>query len=285
MEKYYRIAGIELCVRGDARDLYTQERVLGPFAVDNVQNPRTFDFYRVKQLPKPKGERVYHSSGMVEYRCGQEKWRYIGPTEQSLELAHMCVHYSGTVNRVFLSAQKHSGISVNSVLNALGIEHLIVQNRGIILHSSYIVAAQGGIVFTAASGVGKSTQAELWRCFRQAHIINGDRSILLPRDSGVLVSSLPYAGSSGICDNITAPLKAIVCLQQAPVTTIHPLTGSQAFVRVWEGCCINLWDRHDVDLSTAVVQEIVERVPVFLLACTPDETAVQVLENMLGGGS
>ena len=92
---------------------------------------------------------------------------------------------------------------------------------------------------------------------------------------------IPFSGSSQICENCSLPLKAIVYLSQAPETTICPLTGVRAFARIWEGVSVNIWDKEDVEQVSATVQQVLERVPVYHLACTPDESAVSALEQML----
>jgi hypothetical protein len=99
--------------------------------------------------------------------------------------------------------------------------------------------------------------------------------------TGVVVRGIPFCGSSGVCENESFPLEAIVYLSQAPKTEILPLRGVQAFRRVWEGCSVNVWNVEDVSTCTDAVLDVVQRVPVFHLACTPDETAVEALEREL----
>ena len=80
------------------------------------------------------------------------------------------------------------------------------------------------------------------------------------------------------------PLEAIVYLGQAPVTTIRRMRGYEAFSRIWEGVSVNTWDKTDMELVSHVVQRIAQQVPVFHMPCTPDESAVDVLEQELKKG-
>ena len=158
----------------------------------------------------------------------------------------------------------------------------MLEAGGCILHASYIAWKDKAILFTAPSGTGKSTQAALWQTLQGAEVINGDRAVIR-MDAGVPVAcGLPYAGSSGICKNRTLPLAAIVYLSQAPETELHTLTGYRAFRRIWEGFSLNVWNRQDLLTGTEIVDEIIRKVPVFHLACTPDESAVTILEQELG---
>ena len=53
----------------------------------------------------------------------------------------------------------------------------------------------------------------------------------------------------------------------------------KAFRRLWEGCSVNLWDQEDIGKATQAVVDTVSNIPVYYLACTPDERAVQLLEK------
>ena len=57
-----------------------------------------------------------------------------------------------------------------------------------------IIAFQNkAILFSAPSGTGKSTQADLWQKYvRGVEIINGDRAIIGIEDNGVKAYGLPF---------------------------------------------------------------------------------------------
>jgi hypothetical protein len=78
------------------------------------------------------------------------------------------------------------------------------------------------------------------------------------------------------------PIAAIVYLSQAPESRICRLTGTAAFRRLWEGCSINVWDPDDMERCTDAVSGTVASVPVYHLACTPDESAVLALAKEVG---
>mgnify|MGYP002512484484 CR=1 FL=1 len=152
---------------------------------------------------------------------------------------------------------------------------------GIQLHASAIAVDGKAYLFSAASGTGKSTQAALWEQFRGAQLINGDRAGVFVEPDGVFARGIPYCGSSGVNRNVCLRVKCIVSLSQAPVTSIAPLTGLRAFRQIWEGCTVNLWDRQAVMACSELVSQVVQRVPVFHLACTPDCSAVEALEQAI----
>lgn len=133
------------------------------------------------------------------------------------------------------------------------------------------------MLFTAPSGTGKSTQAQLWCDHRGAELINGDRIAV----GNGMIYGIPFCGSSTVAKNVTLPLAAVVYLSQAPTNTITRLRGVAAFRKLWEGCSVNVWDEEDMDRCSRAVMDTVAAVPVLHLACTPDERAVALLEQAL----
>ena len=100
------------------------------------------------------------------------------------------------------------------------LSNFLIDYNAMILHSSLVDFSGNGIVFTAPSGTGKSTQADLWKKFKGAEILNGDRTIIR-KNANYEAYGSPYAGSSGIYKNKFVNLKAIVVLRQADENRIQ----------------------------------------------------------------
>lgn len=282
MEKYYSFAGVDIAVEISDEQMYLEDRILEPFRVVNADKPHRFQFKRVRTLTAPLGRCIAIEPGFRVYQEKDCLVRYIGAVKQSWEPAYIRAAHRGREHEVqLLDAQLPERIGTKTVLNSIAAEHLIAQAGGLLLHASYIEWQGGGILFTAPSGIGKSTQAALWESMRGADIINGDRAGVRAIDDEVVACGVPFSGSSQICKNRTLPLSAIVYLKQAPQTSIRRLRGSQAFRCIWEGCSVNTWDRIDVESVSETVLRVISAVPVFELACTPDESAIIALEGVL----
>lgn len=160
-------------------------------------------------------------------------------------------------------------------------EHLALCAGALPLHASHIQIGGTAIVFTAQSGTGKSTQAALWEQYRGARVVNGDKSLLVKTPRGFVAAGLPYAGTSGICHNAAAPLRAVVALEQGRENRLTRLHGAQAAMRLMAGVIRSPWDEADARRALALTAELVETTPVFLLRCLPDETAVRCLWKAL----
>lgn len=281
-EQYYEFAGVTWCVRFPQNLPFCDNGTLLPFSKAPCRADHTIEIAPVDHLLPPEGKQIYHESDKQFYSDGDVWIRYQDTTPNSLETAGMRIRRHGDRSLVQVKNNRLSGgLTTKIVLNSMEAEHFLVQNRGFILHASYIDWNGQAVLFTAPSGTGKSTQANLWCKHRGAELINGDRAAVVVKDGKVLACGLPFSGSSGVGKNVTLPLRAIVYLSQAEITSVEKLHGFRSFRRVWEGCSVNIWNREDVTCCTQTVLDVLEHVPVFHLSCMPDEAAVAALHNVL----
>lgn len=282
MERYYSFAGVDITLAMPEERFFEDDRALKNFLSRPGQTPHRFEFEFVDKLASPTGEPAANPGGFVAYSGEGVDIRYFGSVQNGWESAYLRAEHRGKEHTVQVKNASVPGrIGTHTVLGALSAEHLVLDEGGVVVHTSYILHNGKAILFTAPSGTGKSTQADLWQKHRYARIVNGDRAVIRMVDGQAYACGLPFAGSSQYCENVTAPLAAIVYLAQAPKTEITRLTGFRAFRRVWEGCSVNTWDRADMEKATAIVERIVRQVPVYYLPCTPDASAVEALEGVL----
>ena len=278
----YTISGIRFQVICPEKWMFRDEGVLAAYRSGDSAADHTLEFSLVEQLAPPAGTCICAQPDKQVYQDEACQIRYIGVVGEDLSGAYMRIARCGSTSLVQVKESALQGhITAKLVLNAMEMEHHIVQNGGFLLHASYIGWQGRAILFTAPSGVGKSTQAALWQSLRDAQLFNGDRAGVMVKDGGVYACGIPFSGSSGIAENETLPLSAIVYLSQAPQTRITRLTGINAFRSIWEGCSINLWNKEDVIACTETVLQTAAQIPIFHLACTPDASAVEALEQAL----
>lgn len=285
MQKHYCFAGVEITVDIPDDRMYAQDRSLEAFRVEAVRDPHVFTFDTVEVLEAPEGEWTATLPGLRVYRDGNRHITYVGAAEENWENSYLRVLHEGKSHQVQVRAAVYPGrIGVKAVLNSLEAERLVTQAHGFVFHCSYIAVGDRAILFTAPSGTGKSTQADLWHALRGAEIINGDRAVIRCPDHRVMACGIPFSGSSSYCGNRELEIAAIVYLGQAPVTSIRRLRGYTAFARIWEGCSVNTWETKEMARVSDLAARVAASVPVYYLPCTPDESAVKALENALREG-
>lgn len=199
------------------------------------------------------------------------------------DMPFVCSAFYGEKCRMAALEKYREAFSADSVLRHLPLYHLLLRYGAIVMHASYVLINGEAILFSAPSGVGKSTQAELWKKYRGARIINGDRAIVRRSEKGFTAGGIYYSGTSGYCENITAPLKAIVLLSQAKENTAVRCGGGEAMHRIFRECTCTADFENDAAKIAGIVAELINAVPVYKLDCLPDESAVTALEEVLYG--
>lgn len=170
----------------------------------------------------------------------------------------------------------------SGIFNRIGLETLLLQHRTLLLHASLIKYKDKTIAFAGPSGIGKSTQAALWHEYLGADILNGDRTALRRTSDCYYAYGCPYAGTSGIYKNDSAPLCAIVVLRQAKQNRITRIRPVEAFSYLYPELSIHSWDKDFVAQSTDLLLQLLSDIPVYLLECVADESAVVLTKKGIG---
>lgn len=166
-----------------------------------------------------------------------------------------------------------------NIWNYMAFENPLLYYQAFLLHSSFISWQNNGILFTAPSGTGKSTQADLWKKYEDADIYNGDRTIIRKIEGKYYGFGSPYAGSSGIYRNESAPIKAIVVIEQGPDNVIRRLHGREAFLPLFRETLMNTWNKEYMEKMTDLLMDAACQIPVYHLSCRPDQDAVNTVKN------
>lgn len=149
----------------------------------------------------------------------------------------------------------------------------------LLCHSSLIDYNGHGILFVGPSGIGKTTQAELWKKYRNATIINGDKAFIKMKDDELIGYGLPWKGSCGYCVNSSTKIDAIVILNQEKEDSIRKLSTEEAFHMFISNVFLPHWNEKCLNSALKTLDEVLKRVPFYLLKCRPDEEAVRLTED------
>lgn len=173
---------------------------------------------------------------------------------------------------------------VSKCFDYVGLEEVLINNWRFILHSSLISTPFGGVLFSGPSGIGKSTQADLWIQHQGARLINGDRSIFHKKENRWFAYGSPYAGSSRCFVNEGIPVAAIVVLKQGETCQLERLNDAEAFRYLYSETTVNVWNSGFVQRVCNLVENVVAQVPVYQFTCTPNKKAVDILYAELAKG-
>lgn len=158
-----------------------------------------------------------------------------------------------------------------------------VQRHILYLHSSLIDYQGHGLMFLGPSGIGKTTQAELWNQYRDALIINGDVVFVQETPEAFLGWGTPWHGSSPYCENTNVPVCAMIVLKQAPENSIRELMGFEKVTAVSNSVFYPRWLENGMELCLETLDHLLTKLPVYELSCRPDEDAVKLTEETIFG--
>lgn len=202
------------------------------------------------------------------------------PTDSDTEVREQ-VKRNGNIISRFIKSKYSGGQNIASLLASSEAAFLFPKHDAFILHASYIIIGRKAILFTAPSGTGKSTQARFWRDERGAEIINGDRVLVTRRDGVFYANGIYACGTSGICHNRTAPIAAVILLEQGDENEQSKIAPRKLFLRILCECSYDMKDLEQYEKITELVSDMINSVPTLCYRCRKSPDAVEALEKIL----
>lgn len=279
---FFSIAGVIIQLQTD--QCLKMEEAFKEFQTEEQQPDVKVCFYETNTLPELSDEILYQSK-YYKIHIGENGKEWCSFFDETREQSPYAVretdeHYEN-IEICYLKKGTRCVSEFRNSFAHLDFETTLIRRKRLCFHAACVDTRFGGILFSGKSGIGKSTQAELWCKYRNAVLINGDRPILSFDDKGWLAWGSPYAGSSVCHVNKRSTVSAIVMLKQSDTCAIRKLNHLEAFRAVWQGITVHSWNKEFVEQASALVMDLINHVPVFEFACTPDEQAVAFLEGEL----
>lgn len=280
--KSYKIGDILIAIDSDMK--FNDYDILDKFIY--IKNDEEYDaLYKVK-ISNPyvfeDEKMIFKNSKMKVYKDGKKTGRVYGMNDLFGDYA--CVEFEKDSSQYTCNIYKgkeEAFYSTKHLLELLVMEDLFLKNNSIVLHSSNILFKDKSILFTAPSGTGKSTQANLWNETLKAKIINGDRALIKKIDNKYFSMGIPFCGSSSICENERYPIGIIVVLKQGNENIIRKISKIEAYKRIISEVTVNIWDKESVLKVSDIVEDIVNNIEIIELTCLPNVDAVILLRDYL----
>lgn len=277
------IAGVT--IRFDAPRPMEIPPELKPFLTDCSPAQEIYEIEFIYQPLRFAVSPSYTSAGLAVYSYNDASYREFLHLKTADGCIPVCCLRSSGHHSLYLPASDWRRYERNCTLSVmLGPESLFLRHNGIILHSSVVCFQGQTVLFSGASGAGKSTQAKLWEEFQGGEILNGDRCVIMNRNGTFYGFGSPYCGSSGIYRREGAPIRALVLPMHATENRIELMKPEEALHRLFRECVVNLWDQAYVNTLLDFLQELVLHIPVYSLYCRPDEEATHLTRQAVFGG-
>jgi hypothetical protein len=280
MNEYYNIAGINLKITGVS--LASDEQFC-PFICAPVENPDT--------VMSVVSEAIEADTGLDFIYSLRREVKWIKLDGGGTLLSFVGKDDDVCANALVSPNWKEIKIYVNEnnapenylwrpVLSVL-FYHVGLFHRSTAIHATAIKYNGGAIAFSAHSGTGKTTHADLWVNNFGAEYINGDTPLLKFINDGLYVCGSAWSGTAGIYKDLRVPMKSLVFLEQYPENIIEKLDPVQAMKRIFPLCLLPLYDRKMASLALDIIEDIVTRADCWLLKCTPDIEAAELARKFI----
>lgn len=292
MKKYHSnliIADIPIQISSDIPLEVTDS--FAEFVEENIFHDKEkycVNFQEVSELQIPKGICVYEQRETMIYLSSEKVYfRVFRDYYRNMETyAVGCYDWDKKCIRIeYLPAGKSFFENIQSAFRHVAWEAILINERKIMLHASYVQSSFGGIAFSGPSGIGKTTQAKLWCQYGQGRMLNGDKIILDKTQEYWNGYGSPYAGSSKCYVNDKCKLYGIFFLKQGKTCSLRKLSVAEGFKQIYVGLTLNRWDRDYVNRACDLAQQLAVDIPTYEFTCTPDEEAVYFLKEKLQGGA
>ena len=279
--RYFRIAGLVLKLVPPCET--TVEEAFRPFEIQPEKPEIRVHFTCCPELQKPDGTEVCREPGITicSGASGNCRVFYSNTMQTDIQALSRYEWKTGVAEIQYPEGRQNAFSRVGCIFGHIGFEEVMASRNRLILHASLIDTPAGGILFSGVSGIGKSTQAELWHKWEGAEILNGDRPILYLSEEGWQAWGSPYAGSSRYHINQKTSVAAVILLRQDKICRLRRLSPSEAFRRLYPAVTVNSWNQEYVNRACDLLSGLVQSKPVYEYSCTADETAVKVLKKEL----
>ena len=279
MTTYFEIDPLRLAVESPVDFPWTEE--VRVFRRDSLQPDVTYSLAFTEQFQPIRGQIVNQGSQMLVMDAeGAECRVHLLPaTGEPFALTR---RLENDRYEILIDSRARSALKWDrNLLGLMALEHDCLRHDAFLLHASFVICDGRAILFSAPSGHGKSTQADLWEEYADAQIVNGDRALVFCRDGQWFAGGFPVCGSSAHCLDRTAPLTALVYLEKAPENRVIPLTPMQTLRQFYSQSFVNRWRSDDCGAVSNLLIALSEKIPVFHYRCTKEPDAVGCLRQVI----
>lgn len=272
----------DFCFELNYDELITIPENLLRFEVDETrESVYRYNITLVHRLDAIKGNKKAERQDIQIYEEKGFESRLLG-IKESREYYALYREVSERAAEVQLKYSQLEGVNFDPFfISLLALEKRMLLYNNLIFHCAYVEHEGEAILFSAPSGGGKSTQAELWNRYRGCRTINGDRALFVKSEMEWNAAGWPICGTSRICLQEKMKIKAVVFLQKGQKNHIVRMAGLNAVQALYSQITVNSWDSNKVNKVFDILVDFMNLVPVFQLTCDISEDAVVCLETIL----
>ena len=151
-----------------------------------------------------------------------------------------------------------------------------------LVHSSALIYNTGAYLFSADSGVGKSTHTKLWlKAFGdKVHIMNDDKPVVRLYDDHAQAYGTPFDGGSGIALNENFPLKAIIFVERGEENSVRIPDNKEIIQKLYFQTA-RMVNRETAEKMLVNLESLLHLTKFYVLTCNMDISAAYTAYNSI----
>lgn len=153
----------------------------------------------------------------------------------------------------------------------------LLKHQGFMIHASAVEKEGKAYLFSAPSGTGKSTHAQLWQeTFREEpiRIINDDKPAVCLQNGVFYAYGTPFSGKTDKNENRRAPIQGLCMLYRGEANKIQRITPREALPLILPQTLF-AGSTEETDLLLSFLDLFLQSVPVYKMECTITKEAVE----------
>lgn len=161
----------------------------------------------------------------------------------------------------------------------------IISHSAMLIHSSAILVGGKAYLFSANSGVGKSTHTRLWKQLYgdEVEYINDDKPVVRIENGIATAYGTPFDGGSGIANNISAPLGGIIFLERGEENSISRITSTSQILQRLYFSTAHFVSKNTADSMLNNFEELIGNTVFYKLICNMEPEAARIAHDFLIG--
>lgn len=219
---------------------------------------------------------------MKEYLCNEEPWFHIAISDDDILYEQKQSIQQDERHNVVPHSYSDKYLETLAVLRK--ISKRLPEYGAILFHGSAVAVDGCAYLFTAPSGVGKTTHSQLWlNQLPQAFILNGDKPFLKVTDTEVLVGGTPWRGKEKYGRNEILPLKSICLLERDSNNYIERIAFKDVLPYLLRQVYL---PEESIHRTLEILEKIAKQTELYRLRCNAEAEAARVsIQGILGAYS
>ena len=206
-------------------------------------------------------------------------FEYDGARETDIALEVTDKHLS------FLMSKAVEGTTMDKLENfALSgdFNRKVIGHGVMLVHSSALIYNNEAYLFSADSGVGKSTHTKLWlKAFGdKVHIMNDDKPVVRLYDDHAVAYGTPFDGGSGIALNERYPLKAIIFVERGEENSVRIPDNKEIIQKLYFQTA-RMVNRETAEKMLVNLERLLHLTKFYVLTCNMDISAAYTAYNSI----